>query len=84
MRAADAGERLRSGGSGRAERVGVELVALAETGRDDARRVERAVRVQEERLAAVAAQLAALGELRAGGRRASRRRSARPRPRAGG
>ena len=40
----------------------VDLVALAEPGRDDARCVELAVRVQEQRLAAVAAELAALGE----------------------
>ena len=82
--AADARERLRGGGSGGPERIRVELIALAETGGDDARCVERAVRVQEQRLAPVAPELAALGRAGAGGRRASRRRSARPRRKADG
>ena len=61
---ADAGERLGGRRARRAERVGVDLVALADAGRDEARCLELAVEVEDDRLATLAAQLAALAEPR--------------------
>ena len=61
-RAADAAQRLRRRRTGGAERLRVDAVAPADSGGDDARRRELAVGVQDERLAARAAQLARAGE----------------------
>ena len=63
-RAADAAERLRRNGAGGTQCVGVDVLTLPEADRDEARRVEVAVRVQEQRFAEIASQLAALGKLR--------------------
>src|SRR5207248_8216521 len=63
-RAADAAQRLRRRGAGGAERLGVDALAPADARGDDAGRGELALRVQDERLAALAAQLAGAGERR--------------------
>ena len=63
-RSADAGESLGGRRSRRPERVGIHLVALADTRGNEARRLELAVQVEEDGLAALAPQLAALVELR--------------------
>src|SRR5262249_36695937 len=64
QRAADARERLRGGRARGAERVEVEVLALAEARGDDARRRDLTVRVQQQRLAALPAELAGRRELR--------------------
>ena len=78
-RAADAGESLGGRRARRSQRVCVHVVALADAGRHEARRLELAVQVEQDRLAAVAAQVAALAELARAVRRACRRRSSRRR-----
>src|SRR5437588_5368545 len=62
-RAADARQRLRGCGGRGAKCVEVEICPLAEAGEGHAGRVEVAARVQDERLAPIAAQLAARTEL---------------------
>ena len=63
-RSAHPRESLGRRGARRPQRVGVDLVPLPDARRDQARRLELAVEVEEDRLATLAAQLAALGESR--------------------
>ena len=62
-RPADAGERLRGGCGRRSQCVCVDLLALPDPRRDEAGRLELAVQMEKDGLAAVAAQVAALAEL---------------------
>ena len=54
---------MRRSSGRRAQRVRVDIVAVSDAGRDEARRFEPAVEVQEDRLAALAAQVSALAKL---------------------
>ncbi len=63
-RAADARDTLRRDRAGRAQRVEVDRVARPDAGGDEPRRRELAVEVEEDGLALLAAQLAALAEPR--------------------
>ncbi len=63
-RSADACQRLRRGRARRAQRFRVDVLAWPDACGDEARRLELAVEVEDDRLAALAPQLSALSELR--------------------